>query len=1083
MRRWLCVCLVGGVLALCAGDTAAQRFRFERFTTNEGLASSIVFAIDQDERGYIWVATTEGLSRFDGREFVSFDYSTGLRDQRLSAMARDARGRLWLGSEQGVSIWDGLVVENYGVEEGVGRGTVWSIAFDGKGRGWVATQGGGITSFDGTRIRTFTREQGLPSDYIYALMFDSKERLWIGSRDKGVALAEISPEGELRVVHTWGVAEGLASNGARAFVEEPGGSVLVGLREGGIARLDANGELAQLETRVAGSDIYALQFNRRGRLVVGTVDAGVSICTAPEYTSCRKLDRSNGMPSVNVTAVFEDREEQLWIGTTSGLLRFAGHRFLTYTEEEGLPSDAILGITPDGSDVVWISTMAGLSRVQLGDAPGSEASVRTYTKADGLPSNTVWHTLRDRSGRLWLATGNGVCLFTEGKGCRNFTVDDGLPANQALTLFEAKDGTLWVGTRGGVARLRDTETTPSFESMARENGVAAECFAIDQSDDGSMWFATSNAITRFDGREWKRFDAAKDLHAPAITDLLAGEKGQIWLATSGVGVVLYESAAQPDGIARAYGMDSGLPSNTVRALVRGIDGTIWAGTLAGIARLNPRKAGQPEFVERHYTVEDGLVSLEPASPNAFAAAPGGDIWFGLLGGATRYLPGRDVEPALAPGVAIESVIAGEDRMYSAPFTAMTSSVKAREEGRRYELSKGSRDVTIGYRAVSFRNRLGVRYQFRLDGYDDDWSAPTARTSKEYTKLSPGRYTFLVRARVGQGPWSEPATQPIVIPARIFETRWFRFFCVVVAIFAILVAHRLRLLAIRRRNKELKSIVEARTSELEERSRELEHANVELATINELVMDADRAKSRFLANMSHELRTPLNSIIGFSELLVGSGSRVAPEKQARFLSNVRQSAQILLGLINDVLDLSKIEAGKMEVHVETVEVASLVEAATEGLRGLADPKGLQLEREVDGGLPLVQVDPVKVRQILNNLLSNAIKFSPQGASIHVRATRSEPRESGLKVDAFELSVSDRGPGIPPEQLRGLFEEYRQAKAGARLGLGTGLGLAIVKNFAELLGGRVAAESVVGEGSTFRVWLPVDARAFDSERGSG
>jgi len=1072
MRRWLCVCLLGSVLAFNAGDAMAQRFRFERFTSADGLASSLVFGIDQDERGYIWIATTEGLSRFDGREFVTFDYSTGLRDQRLATMARDRKGRLWLGSEQGVSIWDGLTVKNYGVADGLGPGTVWSIVFSADGRAWIATQGGGLTSYDGSRFRAFTRADGLPSDFIYSLFIDSLGRLWVGTRDKGIALVDISGGG-FRVTQSWNGSDPAKSGGARSFVEEPDGSILVGIRDEGLARIDRSGTLTHLKTSISGGDVYALRFNRRGRLVVGTVDAGVSICSAPDYTKCRFLNRDNGLPSGNVTTVFEDREEQLWIGTTFGLVRFAGHRFLTYGAEEGLQPDGILSIAPEADGTLWVGTLGGLSRMDLGEREGAKTSVRRYGLAEGLPSTSVWDVKRDSRGRLWFATGNGVCLFTESKGCRTFTVDDGLPANQTLHLFEARDGTLWVGTRRGVARLVEAGGALRFESMTgTPRGVPDECYAIDQSTDGSLWFATSDALVRYDGREWKRFDALRDLHAPAITDIVAGDRGEIWIATSGVGIVRYETLAQPDGIARAYGVESGLPSNTLRAIVRGQDGTLWAGTLAGIARLNPRKAGEAGFVERVYTMSDGLSSLEPASPNAFASAPGGDLWFGLLGGVTRYLPGRDIEAAMVPGVTIESVIAGGERVYSAPFTAMTPDTKAHGGEDRVELAKGARDVTVGYRAVSFRDRRAIRYQIRLDGYDDDWSAPTPRTSKEYTRLPPGRYNFRVRARVGQGPWSEPAARPIVIPARYFETRWFRLLCVVIALLAALAAHRLRLLAIKRRNRELKAIVE-------ERTRDLEDANVALATINELVIDADRAKSRFLANMSHELRTPLNSIIGFSDLLSNPAAKISPEKQMKFLGNVRQSAVSLLGLINDVLDLSKIEAGKMEVHVESVQLATLVESVVETLRGLADPKGLRIEVDVDGRLPIVQVDPVKVRQILNNLLSNAVKFSPHGATIRIGVKLSAPRAEGTGSTSFEISVSDEGPGIAKEQLRGLFEEYRQAKASARLGLGTGLGLAIVKNFAELQGGCASVESTPGEGSTFLVRLPLDARAYDSE----
>jgi signal transduction histidine kinase len=206
----------------------------------------------------------------------------------------------------------------------------------------------------------------------------------------------------------------------------------------------------------------------------------------------------------------------------------------------------------------------------------------------------------------------------------------------------------------------------------------------------------------------------------------------------------------------------------------------------------------------------------------------------------------------------------------------------------------------------------------------------------------------------------------------------------------------------------------------------------------------------------------------------------PEKRQRFLRNVKHSATILLGLINDILDLSKIEAGRMEVHVDRVDIVGVVEEVVETMRVSADQKRSTIGVKVEPDLPEVWVDVVKVRQILQNLISNAIKYSDDDATIEVAVSRVSTETTGLGLEAFEIAVADNGRGIAPDKLPGIFDEYRQAHGNESSGSGTGLGLAIVSKFSELQGGRVTAESEPGTGSTFRVWLPVDARHWDSEK---
>ncbi|MEM6315857.1 MAG: HAMP domain-containing sensor histidine kinase, partial [Planctomycetota bacterium] len=252
-------------------------------------------------------------------------------------------------------------------------------------------------------------------------------------------------------------------------------------------------------------------------------------------------------------------------------------------------------------------------------------------------------------------------------------------------------------------------------------------------------------------------------------------------------------------------------------------------------------------------------------------------------------------------------------------------------------------------------------------------------------------------------------------------------------------------------------------ELQRMNQTLDGKLGQLAESNVALYESNRLKSEFLANVSHELRTPLNSILGFTDLLRDAFG--SDEKAARYLRNIATSGRGLLELINDLLDLAKIEAGRMEVRRDKVSVASLLENIEQALRPLWQEKSLEITREVDDDVPVITTDPGKLQQVLYNLLSNAIKFSPDDGEIELRAERTGTGE-------VRLSVSDNGPGIATDKHQEIFEKFRQLDQGVtRTHGGTGLGLAISRELIGLLSGRIALESTPGKGATFLVTLPV------------
>ena len=281
--------------------------------------------------------------------------------------------------------------------------------------------------------------------------------------------------------------------------------------------------------------------------------------------------------------------------------------------------------------------------------------------------------------------------------------------------------------------------------------------------------------------------------------------------------------------------------------------------------------------------------------------------------------------------------------------------------------------------------------------------------------------------------------------------------------------------LQRKRLRIESLGENERRKVEELTRvtaALEQRSAELAEANLSIRESDRLKSQFLANMSHELRTPLNSIIGFSEILSSRlGERLETE-EIRFLDHIHNSGEHLLEIINDILDLSKIEAGKMPMVVEKVEIPEIVNGICSVMRPIASERGIRFEVNLDSDLPAIEADPVKVKQIFYNLLSNAVKFSHDDSGVSISALHVGARTSRLGVEAVDIAVSDQGVGIDPADRKLIFEAFRQVDGSAgRKHQGTGLGLALVRRLVQLHGGQVELETSVGVGSTFTVSLPV------------
>ncbi|MBL8113783.1 MAG: hypothetical protein JNK60_12955 [Acidobacteria bacterium] len=1049
---------VGLLLSLALGfearaldpSKALTQFRHDSWEIEQGLPQNSVFAIAQTPDGYLWLGTAEGLVRFDGVRFTVFGRrrDPAVAWSYVSALLVDRKGKLWIGTEGA-----GLVTMEGGTFQDVPRTLVPTRRISAlletrDGAIWIGTDGQGCLRLEGKDVRTFTDREGLASNRVNAFSqapdgtlvigTEAGVSLWNGTAMKSLRTADglvhdrvrtvlaeaggilvgTDPAGLSRVTPGGIVNEpipGLPSSGFRALLRDRSGTLWAGIYGGGICRLDASGfSCLGADRGLSSNSVYSLLEDREGNLWIGTLGRGLNRLRDGLLTP---VGVPEGLADDNIRAVLEDRKGDLWVGSEGGGLSVVrgGRVVATYTTKEGLPDGRVYGLAEDPLDgSIVVAVVAGrLSRIREGRVVAGEWDVED-----------VHEIVFDAEGTLWVGTFRaGLWRFPRKGPPTRFTAKDGLSNDRILTVLPDRRGNVWVGTSGG-------------------------------------------GIDRIAGGKITTLSTANGLPNDYVYDLLEDDAGVIWAATGGGGLVRIvnaDAAALPR--ARAITMKHGLVDDLLYGLVLDLHGDLWMSCNRGVFRaplagLRAVAEGRATSVPSlGYGTADGMRSPEcNAGGSPAFRGRDGRLYFPTIRGIVAIAPERTkIDPSPVPVVIEELLVDG----LNVPLGT----------GRAVKLPPGSAQIEVRFSSTRLRVPERLRFRTRLEPLESGWVDVAGRRSVYFPHLRAGSYSLVISARNEDGVWDEKGTRlAFAIAPRFVETGFFLVLvgALVTGVAALLYRQRMRTL--RARELELTNLVSLRTQDVEEALRKEAVARAEAEKERERAEEANQAKSAFLANMSHELRTPLNAIIGYAEMLAEDAASRGEHDTKSDLSRIHGAGRHLLGLINDILDLSKIEAGRMEILLEVVTVAPLLASVVETVKPLVAARGNRIQVEPAPADLAVLADTVRLRQVLLNLFSNAAKFTENGV---ITVTL---RQEGSLVF---LKVSDTGIGMSPEQQARLFQPFVQADVGTsrRFG-GTGLGLVISRRFCQMMGGDVLLESVEGQGSTFTVRLPAALSATAS-----
>ncbi len=1026
-------------------DLALKNWRVD-----EGLPQSTVAALAQTGDGYLWIGTQDGLARFDGLSFRVFDKrnTSALRHSWVRSLLLARDGTLWAGTNGGgLAAWRGGRFFRVEVPEALGEAGVSDLLEDRDGSIWVATDGAGLFRESGGQLLAVPLPGERPDLRILCLARGPDDVLWAGTA--GGRLLRLAG-GQLR---TWGRSDGLPPDELRALLPSAGGQLWVGTHGGGLLRFDGS-RFARVPLGGDARDrVTALLLDREGSLWVATDGDGL---VRWRDGRSERLRAADGLPDDQLTSLVEDREGDLLVGTYgAGLVRLKATAFTAWGRRDGLPSDQVRAFAELPGGGILVGTAAGIGRIGAG--PASWLTVR-----QGLTTDRIWSLRFDREGTLWVGTdGGGVNRVVRGK-VTALTTRTGFPSDQINVFLEDRSGAMWIGTEGGgLVRLAGGKQ----QVFRKADGLGSDVVLdLAEGADGTLWIATyGGGLARMkDGRisSLTRKDGLAD---DQVTALSLDADGSLWIATLNGGLSHLSA-----GTFRNVSRREGLCDDLLYSVLDDGRGSLWMSSNRGVFRIaksDVARLARGEIAQVPCTAfgtEDGLPILEGyggSQPPALRASDG-RLWFATIRGAVVVDPDRIPRNDAPPLPAVETLTV-DGRAFESPPAV--------------PLSPGPGRLVFRYTAPSLRTPGGVRFQVRLDGYEPDWVDAGGRREATYTHVPPGRYVFLVRAVNEDGrPSAATAEFPFTVAPRFTQTWLFPALLGAVAAVLLAGASRLRVKRLTDRQEELVRLVD-------ERTRRLREERDKTAAAMRLAEEASRTKSEFLANVSHELRTPLNAIIGYGEMLSDDAEASGSTHLLPDLARIQTAARRQLELINGILDLAKVEAGRMDVTVSPIDVARLVEEVTGLVRPLVERNGNRLESTVAEEARELAADEAKLRQSLVNLLSNAAKFTENGrVRLRVRAYTSESGQGWVLFD-----VEDTGVGLTQEQLARLFQPFFQVGAGPGAGLGgTGLGLSISRSFCRLQGGDIVVASEPGRGTRMTIRLPRNvAEALTPSEGNG
>lgn len=1020
-------------LVFCCNLVSGQH-RFERYTTEQGLSQNSILSMLQDKRGFLWIGTEDGLNRFDGYTFKKFYHhagdTSGLTDDQVWTLLEDKNGIIWIGHIKGLTTFDPRtqVFKNVLFEEGL---YVLSASELGNGELWFGSGGHGLIKVDQGKVSRFKNNTPVPAPHDaqawyftannFPVIHSYKDGLLVGSRGAGIFYFSRNEFHRLETPVQWD--DFFKLNDIWSFLVH-NDSIYIASGQG-LGVFDLNFSTGRI-LKASGRE-NDLTFSRiadlaiqQDNLWVATYGGGLNCLdlktqkiTAYQY----QPHNSHGISSNLVFKLLVDDQGNLWAGTWArGLNKLStnAQAIHVYNVINEIENPVIMGVLQ--TDVyLYVATHKGI----------------VYkTEIDALQSNSVkfkeifrtWYINDIEKGKenFWLALDGGGIGYAQNENEPIKTLKR-IPGNRyslnnhLVTDVLETSPVLWVGTRGsGLNRIQldipygAPGSVSSFkhevENIHSLSGNLINILYYDSK--GFLWVGTENGLNRSYNPAMESDSLTFLRLAPHRTTALLETEDNFWVGTD-VGLFTIKEDGDLTPVSQLEG-------HFINSILQDGDGFLWVSTNNGIFLIRDKAV--------QFTVRDGLPTNEFNIRSSWRGS-NGRLFFGSTDGLVSIAPeGIRANKTVAPIWVTRAVV---NRKQEIEFPT------------KIELSHEHRIIDFEFSFLDYTNSLSNQYAYQLEGFDEQWIYTSSeKRLVTYTNLDAGNYVFKVKASNGFGQWSEEV-YPVFISVSppIWKTVW-AYGLYTIFLIGILLAVRKTIVNRERLKSNLR----------------LEH--MALQKLQEL----DDFKSKFFTNISHEFRTPLTLILGQLDALKEELSNPQP------LESIRHNSFVLLQLVNQLLDLSRIDAGKLELRIFSVGIREFLKMHIEAFQSMAFQKQIQLTIEYPD-IAEINIDPDVLEKIINNLLSNAIKYTPIGGKVCCSAS--------YVKGVFLLSVENTGTGISPEKQKFIFDRFYRA---SDMEQGTGIGLALTQELVRLHGGEIEVNSQEGLKTEFIVKIPVTSGEY-------
>lgn len=1058
-----------------------EQVYFQNLTTDMGLSHGDVISSLIDSEGYIWAGTVDGLNKYDGTSFTIYKQvagdSTSLPSNYINCIYEDSHnnlwlgtngflvrynrdkdnferiplaygtavieiyedktGHLWLGCLYGVYIFDWPSRRLYNPFEGAIppdlMSTCVSIVEDSKGTRWIAFQrskGFGLLALDTkNRFKRYgkdVKERKLRSNMLTSLMVDKNDNVWIGYFDGGIDIINTNT-GRMRAFEPNTQKDWKRLNVAD-ILQLPDGRIMIGSgNEGLFIYHPQTKSVQQYQPRISDRSLLSnnltdISVSEDGIALIGCWGGGISLYDK-RFNRFRQFRQSpDGLHGNSVTAISEDERGYIWIGTDGGgLNRFDSKKeqFTYFQHQPGKPhslaSDKVLAVLADKAGNLWVGYwLEGLShyRIQGDDL----VLVKHYPLLDPTNSNThsVYTLAFDHSGHLWVGTFASGAYRQDPVSDRFVSLPESMGDrnyNSTFDIFPDAKGDLWFASdRIGLIRKKaDSDSILLYPTeVSDETGTLL----------------------------------------PAVNVLFEDSRQRLWAGGDENGLYLINSKM---GRFHRYTVEDGLSDNSIQGILEDGEGYLWLSSRVGLTKVRVLPGKNPERPTlkcTHFTIQDGLQG-RVFNRWSFFKSSNGELFFGGQNGFNVFLPDSIVPNDVAPPVHLTALLVDNKPVAIDGADGLLTRHISHTENVVFNYRQSS--FRLRFIALNYFNPQKNEYAYMLEGFDKDWIHVGNKTEAAYTNLDPGKYVFRVKASNNDGIWNEEGTllNITILPAW-YETLWFKFVLVFAIAFALTLLYWWRVYRFKHRQEMLEKMVDEKTAELR--------------SVNEALVNVVATKDKFFSVMAHDIKNPFNAIMGISDVLVEEYDELNHDMRRELIQHIATSSKSLYQLLENLLTWSRFQRGNLDFNPKPVELRSALDLVIGALLPSAVSKNIALVDKVNSAPVYVRADPPMLDSILRNLINNALKFTPTGGRVEISVE--------VDTETATICVKDSGIGMTNEQIDRLFRiDSSNSTAGTNNEKGTGLGLILVHDFVTRQGGQITVESRKGEGSTFKVSLPL------------